>query len=940
MKPIFIIFFSFFFISSFAQQKGEQTLSLNGEWKFKTDSYAKGELSNWFALGLNDKEWDSMTVPGNWDLKNEYAHYAGKAWYRKNVNIPANWKGKTIRLLFEGVNFESKIWVNGKAVGTNNIGYLPFEFDVSKWLNYGSTNTIAVVADNTYRLGAVWNWGGIRRPVKIIATENVYLTDQFISPSVNLNNHTAEVAIRVLCSNKTNAAKNVKGNVFISAFNGFSRTLPFTINVAANTSNEVVVKTSLNKNEVHLWNCDDPFLYQSQVTLTNGGQVLHQLKDRFGLRKIELDNKNYTLKLNGESIRPMGFNLVPDDRTTGSTLPLWRVKQDVDLMKSLGANMARLTHLPLTKEMYDYLDEKGILVYPEIPLWGLHQLVDKNNPVAKQWLKRLIDEHYNHASIIGWSVGNEIGDSPGVMEYVEDAIQYVKSVDTTRLAVMVSHTANKPKDPIQYSDIGLINKYGTSIGGLADIIHKQHPDKILFYSEFGYGQLRENLDADVDAKGMIDSLRFKPYLIGGSLWTFNDYRSSFIGTKEFSENRPWGIVDVFRQKKKAWYSFRKEYAPIRGLTVEVDRNTPSAKITITPRKLLDLPAYTLKDYMLIWEGFNENNKIEEGGFIKLPVIMPGDKDIENKIPLKDLSGLSQLKIELLTPNNYSVYDTTVYFKKPQVPGIISAKGIRTEQNNISPNSGAIRVIFDRKDASALYKLKYRVNDLLQETAPTLNNYIDILKLPFNETYQVAAVAINTAGESVTSDVKKVKVETGFAPPIIYFTEPADKGFYVGYTTDKDDYVFRIQYTTKPGDYTSAPTIQSSTKGVLFVPGLTNGKQYYFRMSRIKDNNYLTDWSEEHSVIPDGQQMPARPNFQGVIRNNDEAIAVFEPVKKAIGYTVQYRLKNAGEWRTIKVNAAEIKHFKIAGIDDKGIYEFRMSSENAYGESGFTEAVLR
>ncbi len=153
--------------------------------------------------------------------------------------------------------------------------------------------------------------------------------------------------------------------------------------------------------------------------------------------------------------------------------------------------------------MFDYLDEKGILVFPEIPLWGFHQLVDKNNPVAKQWLKRLIDNQYNHASIIGWSVGNEIGDSSEVMEYVEDAIRYVKSIDTTHLAVMVSHTANRPKDPIQYSDIGLVNKYGTGIGSLAERMHKMHLDKVLFYCEYGYGQLSENLDADVDFKGMI-----------------------------------------------------------------------------------------------------------------------------------------------------------------------------------------------------------------------------------------------------------------------------------------------------------------------------------------------------------------------------------------------------------------------------------------------------
>ncbi len=532
MKLFLSILFSFFSALSFAQANGEADLSLNGDWKFRIDPYANGESSNWFAPDLNDNAWDSMKVPGNWDLRNEYANYTGKAWYRKEITVDPSWKNKTVRLLFDAVNFESKVWVNGKLVGTNNIGYLPFEFDVSSLLNYGGTNTITVLCDNTIKLGAIWNWGGIRRPVKLLATNNVYVSRQFVSPSVDLAKKTAVVTVKVLCRNTGTTSQKLTGEVLLSAANGFKRALPFTVDVEGSATKEVVVSTALNPKEVHLWNCDDPFLYRSQVTLMNGTQVLHRISNRFGLRKIEIDNKNFSFKLNGESIRMMGFNLVPDDRTTGSTLPEWRIKQDVDMMKSLGANMARLSHLPLPDSMFDYLDEKGMLVFSEIPLWGYHQLVDKNNPVPKEWLRRLVDNYFNHPSIIGWSVGNEIGDSPGVMEYVEDAIKYVKNIDTTRFGVMVSHTATRPKDPIQYSDIALVNKYGTGIGSLADRMHRLHPDKILFYSEYGYGQLNEHLDADVDAKGMIDSIRFKPYLIGGALWTFNDYRSNFYGTKE------------------------------------------------------------------------------------------------------------------------------------------------------------------------------------------------------------------------------------------------------------------------------------------------------------------------------------------------------------------------------------------------------------------------
>ena len=110
----------------------------------------------------------------------------------------------------------------------------------------------------------------------------------------------------------------------------------------------------LPKSNVALWHFDFPNLYESQITLYEGGRELHSLSDRFGIRKLEVDGTQ--LLLNGESIRPVGFNLVPEDRFTGNTLPFDRIKEDVDLMKSCGANMARLSHLSLPKEFWDYLD--------------------------------------------------------------------------------------------------------------------------------------------------------------------------------------------------------------------------------------------------------------------------------------------------------------------------------------------------------------------------------------------------------------------------------------------------------------------------------------------------------------------------------------------------------------------------------------------------------
>ena len=961
-----------------------QSTSLNGTWAFRTDPNGRGEAEGWFNADHPTAGWDSLPVPGNWDLRNEYAQYAGKGWYRRNLTVPADAKGRVLRLCFGAVYHDCTVWLNGRKLGENHSGFLPFAFDVTALINDDGTNTLVVCADNTFRRGAIWNWGGIRRPVTLEATGTVRLVRQHIAPTVDLTNRTAMVNVTVFLQNHGSQAATARGEVQVSAKNGVRKSIPFTAELPANSTQSVVVETNFSGPETHLWHPDDPFLYESVVRLSDPsgltpgpsprekGAVASvfpplslgegpgvKLVNRFGLRKIEVDNKNYAFKLNGEAIRPMGANFVPDDRTTGNTLPLWRIKEDVDNLKELGVNMARLSHLPLPEDMLDYLDERGILVISEIPLWGYDPLADKNSVLSKDWLDRLITNQFNHPCIVAWSVGNEIGDYPGALEYVQSATAYVRQRDPSRLAVMVSHTASRnEKDPIQFSDLGLINSYGKDIGQTADAIHRQYPDKVLFYSEYGYGQLQENRDADVDAKAMVDSIRDRPYLIGGSLWTYNDYRSSYVGTKEYSQNRPWGVVDVFRQKKKAWHSFRREMAPIRALTVD---GPPASTGTLTtgvvnvvPRRVLDLPAYPLNGYRLLWKVLDQTGQFVRGGFVPLPGIKPGDNPLKQAVAWGDLAGLGAVELVLLSPLAYAVYDTTLFFAKPQVPVLFGAEGVRTMMNGTRPNSGGLHVTFRPTPTATAYKIRYgrasagtSGRALTDETLPTLNPFAEVTGLPFGDTYRVGVVAINGAGESSPTTIQTVRIEPkAVAPPTIQHVEAADRGFFVGYATAVDDYLFQVQYTNRPGDYANAPTLQSTTRGVLFVPGLTNGQPYFFRLRRLKDNNYASNWSAERTVTPDGGQRPAVPRMQGVVRQATEAVLCFEPVAKATGYVLQYRLANpsktpdrsSGEWTSVPVSTARSGYFILSGLEKTKPYQFRLSALNANGPSEFSPLI--
>lgn len=940
-KILFLIVLTSFLSAAKAQQNaGEYLQSLNGNWAFKTDPNDIGERQAWFGEAVNISSWDSMPVPGNWDLRNEYSHYVGKAWYRTSFSVPAIKKGQVIRLLFEAVYHHSKVWLNGKLLGANNSGFLPFEFEINKSLNYDKPNSLVVCADNTFRRGAIWNWGGIRRPVTLVATSTARVVQQMISSQIDLDKKTATVSIRLFVKNADINPAKLRGEVVLSNKNGFEQVLPFAISVEAGNTAETIIHTKISSKQLHLWSCDDPFLYQSKVRIKNGGDLVHENTTAFGLRKIEVDNKNYSFKLNGQLMRIMGFNLVPDDRTTGNTLPLWRVKEDVDLMKSMGANMARLSHLPVHTELLDYLDQKGILIFSEVPLWGYDQLADKNNPLPKEWLTRLINTQFNHPSIIGWSVGNEIGQYPGVNDYVSDAVKNVRQLDSTRLAVMVSHTASRTNDdPLQFSDMGLINGYGKGIGSTVDKIHGLYPGKLLFFTEYGYNQFTENLDGDLDARSLIDSIRFKPFLMGASLWTFNDYRSSFPGTKEFSENRAWGLVDVFRQKKKAWYSFQKEYAPVREFKVEnvVAGTKSTATVSISPRKLLDLPAYSLDQYKLIWRVVSIQGNIISGGFKTLPVIEPGTATSAYPIAWDMPDNAYALQVSLSSPQNYELIDTTVFFKKPLAPKIIYTDGYRTLMNNLRPNSGEIRVVFEKNSSARYYKLKYERNGVVKETAPTINDYINVPGLNVDEQYNLSLVAVNSIGESEPAS-GSVKIETEYLAPLVFYTEPANNGFFVGYPSTDEDYLFQVQYTTKPGDYTGADTLQTSNKGVLFVPGLKNGEAYYYRMRTRKSNNYVSPWSNEIKVIPDGGQLPAKPSIRGVVKQQKEAIVFFEPQKKSTGYILEYKISGTENWQQVTINASQINSYFLNGLDAKKSYEFRMLTLNENGKSVYSDTV--
>ena len=180
-------------------------MSLNGTWQF----HASNEIGEEKLLDGADVQWDTITVPGNWDTRENYKEFVGIGYYQRNFNVPANWQGSQVRLKFDAVYETAKVWLNGKLLGEHVGGYTPFEFVVTGEVNYGNENVLLVMADNTYRRGAWWAWGGISRDVALFRDNEVRIVSQHISAIPDFKNGEIDFIINYKLENNSKLNQSI-----------------------------------------------------------------------------------------------------------------------------------------------------------------------------------------------------------------------------------------------------------------------------------------------------------------------------------------------------------------------------------------------------------------------------------------------------------------------------------------------------------------------------------------------------------------------------------------------------------------------------------------------------------------------------------------------------------------------------------------------------------
>ena len=757
-----IALFTIAFLSACTEKNSEtssenEILSLNGNWHF----FASSDESDQDLLTADYTQWDTLTVPGNWDIENEYAHFKGKGYYQRDFTVPENWNDKQIRLKFDAVYETSKVWLNGKLLGEHEGGYTPFEFNITDQVRTDKPNSLLVMADNTFKRGAWWAWGGISRDVSLLANNNVRFVWQHITAVPDFTSNEVDFAISYKIENNSNEVQNLEINTKINNPNGqqwHNKTLK--IQAPANKTVTKTLKFSKELKEVELWHFDRPNLYILKSNVTADNQEIDRVKDKFGIRKMEAIGEQ--LYLNNEPVRLNGFNRVHDHRLYGNTEPDELIKNDILNIKKLGGNFSRIMHAPSAENLLKFCDSIGYMLIEEIPVWGRgapNAIPD--NPRTKKWLDEMIARDFNHASVVGWSVGNEIGDpdgdwqdmtmTPGQYEYVNDMIDHVASLDSTRLKTVVSFTSHLPlakpgNEPYEKLDLLCMNSYGETYEKVGRA-HKKFPGKPIFISEMGDKQIGLTPAAEFTDRliSELDKIRTLPYVVGSSLWTYNDYRSDYKATPP-SENRAWGVVNVWRSKKTAYKQIQDIYAPVKSLKATIDNK--KLEIVLSPRNKQDIPAFILDSYTLKYELFDANGKSVKTEEIDLPSIKPGDEDL--KFSFQNDENATQIDVGIWNPMEIEVKTaSSTETKKSKIRSTESPiiEYLRRKKESIS-----VGYTVSEKDSIFTFKYGNNKENLNKEKTTNLKGAVKI-EWPHNEPF-FAKIKSDATDWSPIKELKK------------------------------------------------------------------------------------------------------------------------------------------------------------------------------------------
>jgi beta-galactosidase len=537
--------------------------SFDSDWLFlKSDAPGADQPA------FNDSAWRKLNLPHDWSIEGPFAQSnpstglgawlpSGIGWYRHHFSLPADFAARRVFVEFDGIMANSDVWINGVNLGHRPYGYVSFQYELTGHLNPpGMDNVLAVKADTSAQPASRYYYGaGIYRHVRLLATDPVHIEHWGLyvtTPRVSAAQATVHVQTTVTSQSAAPRQISLQVSLFDPAGKAAGQTespsQTLAPGSAAQFDQDIVV------NSPQLWDLDTPLLYSARATVNSAGKALDDAVVPFGIREAVF-KADTGFWLNGKNIKVKGVCLHQDGGAFGIAVPSGVWEQRFQALKEIGANAIRTAHNPPDPAFLDLCDRMGFLVMDEMfDCWTVGKYQDQDYHLYfNDWslidTRDTVRRDRNHPSIILYSAGNEIHDTPNAQRSTNILAGLVKVFHENDPSRPVTQALFRPNASHDYDDglADLLDVIGTNYRD-AELLaaHNSKPTRKIIGTENGH------------AAGPWIFVRDNPAYSGQFLWSGIDY---------LGESRTWpsttsgsGLVDRVGQLKpeaaerQSWWS--------------------------------------------------------------------------------------------------------------------------------------------------------------------------------------------------------------------------------------------------------------------------------------------------------------------------------------------------------------------------------------------------
>jgi len=572
-------------------------INLNENWRFAKTAEIPAQLI---------ADWEQVNVPHCWNAVDGQDggadYFRGTCQYVKEIKKADLPEAGRYYLEINGANSSADVTLNGKHLAHHDGGYSTWRVDLTEAME--EENLLVVSVDNApnstvYPQVADFTfYGGLYRNVNLICvSESHFDLDYYGTPGIKvtpvMNGADAKVTVEVFTTNKTDdqairySLLNAEGKI-LSTYEGSEAKVNFMIRSA------------------HLWNGrKDPYLYSVKAELVSGETVIDNVSARFGCRSFEIDPERGFI-LNGEEYPLRGVSRHQDRWGIGNALLPEHHEEDIELICEVGATTIRLAHYQHDQYFYDLCDEKGLVIWAEIPYISNHMPTGRENTI--QQMKELIVQNYNHPSIVVWGLSNEItmngaGDKD-LLENHHILNDLVHSMDKTRLTTMaVLSMCSMDEEYVHIPDTVSYNHYFGWYGGETsmngpwfDKFHAKYPNQPIGCSEYGcealnwhtsdpkQGDYTEEYQAYYHEE-LIKQLFTRKYLWATHVWNMFDFGADARAEGGENGQNHKGLMTFDRSyKKDSFYAYKAWLNPEPMVHIcgkrYIDRVEDVTKVTV------------------------------------------------------------------------------------------------------------------------------------------------------------------------------------------------------------------------------------------------------------------------------------------------------------------------------------------------------------------------